>query len=77
MTDGVCGWEHHHVSNPSERTHVEVCRNVGAVSGPGDWHSLRVGSEAGLLNTLTKEEILDLLAYLESLGDSTHPNFKK
>ena len=31
---------------------------------------------AGLLNTLTKEEILDLLAYLESLGDSTHPNFK-
>ncbi len=32
---------------------------------------------AGLLNTLTKEEILDLLAYLESLGDSTHPNFKK
>ena len=32
---------------------------------------------AGLMNTLTKEEILDLLAYLESLGDSTHPNFKK
>lgn len=32
---------------------------------------------AGLLNTFTKEEILDLLAYLESLGDSTHPNFKK
>ena len=31
---------------------------------------------AGLLNTLTKEEILDLLAYLESLGDSAHPNFK-
>ena len=31
---------------------------------------------AGLLNTLTKEEILDLLAYLESLGDSAHPNFR-
>ena len=31
---------------------------------------------AGLLNTLTKDEILDLLAYLESLGDSTHPNFR-
>ena len=31
---------------------------------------------AGLLNTLTKEEILDLLAYLESLGNSAHPNFK-
>jgi putative heme-binding domain-containing protein len=29
----------------------------------------------GLLNTFTKEEILDLLAYLESLGDSKHPNF--
>ena len=30
---------------------------------------------AGLLNTFTKEEILDLLAYLESLGDASHPNF--
>ena len=32
---------------------------------------------AGLLNTFTKEEILDLMAYLESLGDSKHPNFRK
>jgi len=31
---------------------------------------------AGLLNTLTKEEILDLMAYLESLGDPKHPNFR-
>ena len=31
---------------------------------------------AALLNTFTQEEILDLLAYLESLGDSKHPNFK-
>ena len=31
---------------------------------------------SGLLNTFTKEEILDLLAYLESLGDSKHPNFQ-
>jgi putative heme-binding domain-containing protein len=31
----------------------------------------------GLLNTLSKDEILDLLAYLESLGDSKHPNFGK
>ena len=31
---------------------------------------------AGLLNTFSKEEILDLLAYLESLGDSKHPNFR-
>ena len=30
----------------------------------------------GLLNNFTKEEILDLLAYLECLGDSKHPNFK-
>ncbi len=30
---------------------------------------------AGLLNTFTQEEILDLLAYLESFGDSSHPNF--
>jgi len=32
---------------------------------------------AGLLNTFTKEEILDLLAYLESLGDAGHSNFRK
>ena len=31
----------------------------------------------GLLNTFSKEEILDLMAYLESLGDSKHPNFSK
>ena len=29
----------------------------------------------GLLNTLTKAEILDLLAYLESAGDQRHGNF--
>jgi putative heme-binding domain-containing protein len=32
---------------------------------------------SGLLNTFTKEEILDLLAYLESMGDPKHPNFGK
>ena len=32
---------------------------------------------AGLLNTFTEDEILDLLAYLESLGDAKHPNFTK
>ena len=32
---------------------------------------------AGLLNMFTKDEILDLLAYLESLGDPNHPNFRK
>ena len=31
----------------------------------------------GLLNTYTQEEILDLLAYLESMGDPKHPDFKK
>ena len=31
---------------------------------------------AGLLNNFSQEEILDLLAYLESLGSSAHPNFK-
>ena len=31
----------------------------------------------GLLNTFTKEEVLDLIAYLESLGDSKHPNFRR
>jgi putative heme-binding domain-containing protein len=31
----------------------------------------------GLLNTLNEEEILDLMAYLESMGDANHPNFKQ
>jgi len=32
---------------------------------------------SGLLNTLTKEEVLDLLAYLRSGGDRSHAFFKK
>ena len=31
----------------------------------------------GLLNTFKEEDILDLLAYLESMGDAKHPNFSK
>ena len=31
----------------------------------------------GLLNTFTEEEILDLLAFLESMNDPKHPNFTK
>jgi len=31
----------------------------------------------GLLNTYSKDEILDLLAFLESLGDPKHPDFNK
>lgn len=31
----------------------------------------------GLLNTLNEEEILDLMAYLESMGDPNHPNFSQ
>jgi putative heme-binding domain-containing protein len=31
----------------------------------------------GLLATCTEAEVLDLLAYLESMGDPKHPNFKK
>ena len=31
----------------------------------------------GLLNTFTEDEIADLLAYLESMGDPKHPNFSK
>ena len=30
----------------------------------------------GLLNTLTAEDILDLLAYIESAGDAQHPAFQ-
>jgi putative heme-binding domain-containing protein len=32
---------------------------------------------AGLINILTKDEILDLLAYVESGGDRNHPAFQK
>ena len=31
----------------------------------------------GLLNTFSKEDILDVLAYMESLGDPKHPNFSR
>jgi hypothetical protein len=31
----------------------------------------------GLLSTCTEAEVLDLLAYLESMGDLKHPNFSK
>ena len=31
---------------------------------------------ASLLNTFTQEEVLDLLAYLEAVGNSKHPNFR-
>lgn len=31
----------------------------------------------GLLNTFNQDEILDLLAFLESMGDPKHPNFNK
>ncbi|MCE9608590.1 MAG: hypothetical protein K8R23_00005, partial [Chthoniobacter sp.] len=31
----------------------------------------------GLLNTCTEDEILDLVAFLESMGDPKHPNFAK
>jgi hypothetical protein len=40
-------------------------------------HSKISPMPAGLLNTFEKADILDLLAYLESLGDSKHPNFAK
>jgi len=31
----------------------------------------------GLLNTFTEDEVLDLLAFLESMGDPKHPDFNK
>jgi hypothetical protein len=31
----------------------------------------------GLVNTFTKEEIFDLIAYMESAGKKDHPDFKK
>jgi putative heme-binding domain-containing protein len=31
----------------------------------------------GLLNTFTRDEILDLIAYMESQGDPDHANFRR
>ena len=31
----------------------------------------------GLINTFSKDDILDLLAYMESLGDRKHPSFSR
>ena len=31
----------------------------------------------GLVNTFTKDEIFDLIAYMESAGKKDHPDFKK
>ncbi len=41
-----------------------------------DWSALSPMPE-GLLNTLQRDEILDLLAYIESGGDPTHPVFRR
>ncbi|MFT4588797.1 MAG: putative heme-binding domain-containing protein [Candidatus Binatia bacterium] len=39
--------------------------------------SLVSAMPAGLLNTLTQEDILDLLAYVESGGNEEHPTFRR
>jgi hypothetical protein len=31
----------------------------------------------GLLDTLSKEEVLDLIAYMEAMGNAQHRNFQK
>ena len=59
--------------NPLEPATVSIAKAEIVSRG----HSKISPMPAGLLNTFTTEEILDLLAYLESLGDPKHPNFSK
>ncbi len=59
--------------NPLEPETVTVLKSEIEARSPSKISPMPVG----LLNTFTKEEILDLLAYLESLGSPTHPNFRK
>lgn len=59
--------------NPLEPTTVTIAKSEIETRE----HSKISPMPVGLLNTFTKEDILDLLAYLESFGDSKHPNFAK
>lgn len=46
------------------------------MSGPGELSNVSL-MPPGLLKTLSDEEILDRTAYLESMGDTKHPNFSQ
>ncbi len=59
--------------NPLEETTVTISKADIEARAPSKLSPMPVG----LLNTFSKDDILDLLAYMESLGDPKHPNFSR
>lgn len=59
--------------NPLEEKTVTIAKNSIEKRSPSKISPM----PAGLLNTFNTTDILDLLAYMESLGDPKHPNFAK
>ncbi len=61
------------LTNPLLNTKTEVKKSNIASRAPSKFSSM----PAGLLNILKKDEILDLLAYIESAGKATSTQFQK
>jgi putative heme-binding domain-containing protein len=59
--------------NPLEEKTVTIAKGNIEKRSPSKVSPMPVG----LLNTFNTNDILDLLAYMESLGDPKHPNFAK
>jgi len=59
--------------NPLEEKTVTISKSNIESRAPSKISPMPVG----LLNTFSQDDILDLLAYMESLGDSRHPNFSR
>ncbi|MFM9115183.1 MAG: c-type cytochrome, partial [Planctomycetota bacterium] len=59
--------------NPLEEKTVTITKSQIETRTPSKVSPMPVG----LLNTFSKDDILDLLAYMESQGNSNHPNFRR
>ena len=59
--------------NPLEEKTITIAKGSIEKRSPSKVSPMPVG----LLNTFNTSDILDLLAYMESLGDPKHPNFAK
>ena len=62
------------VTNPFDPDQIQEIPKIKIAS---QTQSLVSAMPAGLLNTLTQEDILDLLAYVESGGNEEHPTFRR
>jgi putative heme-binding domain-containing protein len=60
-------------TNPLEEKSVTITKSQIETRTPSKVSPM----PAGLLNTFSKDDILDLLAYMESQGNSNHPNFRR